>query len=371
MDVRDGDSEDIGQGTLECRGCGERFEIENGLPNLIYPRDLDESALSAQAFYDERPKYDYRPTAFRLGIWSITFGGKQARRMWAERLDVREGARVLEVAVGNGGNLPYFAEAVGKTGRLDGLDISSNNLLMARERARAGRIRAELVHGNASYLPYGADQFDAVISVGGFNDFGDKKRALEEMRRVARPGGKVVLMDEGLSPDREKTLLGRYILMCMKVFSNKPPVGFLPEAIDDLKVDWVYQGTFWVIEFRKKVPCPVGLAHSDLATTMGHVPAKELAELLGKVYFFRGLSADELERVRRVSREACFQTGEVIFREGSEADRFYIVLSGSVEVWKQKDLLAVHTAVGGHRVFRLPAKVEVVYDLYVGAEAAR
>jgi signal transduction histidine kinase len=36
----------------------------------------------------------------------------------------------------------------------------------------------------------------------------------------------------------------------------------------------------------------------------------------------------------------------VIFREGSEADRFYIVLSGSVEVWKQKDLLAVHTV--GH-----------------------
>ena len=35
------------------------------------------------------------------------------------------------------------------------------------------------------------------------------------------------------------------------------------------------------------------------------------------------------------------------------------------------DLLAVHTAVGGHRVFRLPAKVEVVYDLYGGAEAAR
>ena len=38
---------------------------------------------------------------------------------------------------------------------------------------------------------------------------------------------------------------------------------------------------FWeFIEFRKKVPCPVGLAHPDLATTMGHVPAKELAELL-------------------------------------------------------------------------------------------
>jgi signal transduction histidine kinase len=73
---------------------------------------------------------------------------------------------------------------------------------------------------------------------------------------------------------------------------------------------------------------------------------KELAELLKKVYFFRGLSAAELENIHLASHEACFQPGEVIFREGSEADRFYIVLSGAVEVWKQKDLLAVHTA--GH-----------------------
>ncbi len=73
---------------------------------------------------------------------------------------------------------------------------------------------------------------------------------------------------------------------------------------------------------------------------------KELAELLKKVYFFRGLSAAELENIHLASHEACFQPGEVIFREGSEADRFYIVLSGAVEVWKQKDLLAVHSA--GH-----------------------
>ena len=73
---------------------------------------------------------------------------------------------------------------------------------------------------------------------------------------------------------------------------------------------------------------------------------RELAELLKKVYFFRGLSAEELQSIHQVSHEACFQPGELIFREGAEADRFYIVLSGAVEVWKQHDLLAVHTA--GH-----------------------
>ncbi len=73
---------------------------------------------------------------------------------------------------------------------------------------------------------------------------------------------------------------------------------------------------------------------------------RELAELLKKVYFFRGLSGEELESIHLASHEACFQPGEVIFREGAEADRFYIVLAGAVEVWKGNDLLAVHTA--GH-----------------------
>ena len=71
-----------------------------------------------------------------------------------------------------------------------------------------------------------------------------------------------------------------------------------------------------------------------------------LFDFLKKVYFFRGLTDEEIERIQQVCHQASYPAGEVIFREGSEADRFYIVLEGAVEVWKDKDLLAVHTA--GH-----------------------
>jgi ubiquinone/menaquinone biosynthesis C-methylase UbiE len=172
--------------------------------------------------------------------------------MWAEKLEVHEGAHVLEVAVGNGYNLPFIADVIGENGRLAGLDISSNCLRVARERMLGRNIRTELVHGNATYLPYKSNVFDAVLSLGGFNNFSDKKRSLEEMHRVAKAGGKVVMEDEGLSPDRERTLLGKYILMCMKDFSSKPPLEHLPGAIEDLKLYWINQGTCWVIEFRKK-----------------------------------------------------------------------------------------------------------------------
>jgi len=68
-----------------------------------------------------------------------------------------------------------------------------------------------------------------------------------------------------------------------------------------------------------------------------------LSDFLKGVYFFRGLSDEEIERIQQVCHQAEYQAGEVIFQEGAQADRFYIVLEGSVEVWKGRELLAVHT----------------------------
>lgn len=54
--------------------------------------------------------------------------------------------------------------------------------------------------GNASYLPFPDGFFDAAYHFGGLNLFTDKKRALAEMTRVVKRGGKVVAADEGLAP---------------------------------------------------------------------------------------------------------------------------------------------------------------------------
>ncbi|MFP4364317.1 MAG: ATP-binding protein [Spirochaetia bacterium] len=69
--------------------------------------------------------------------------------------------------------------------------------------------------------------------------------------------------------------------------------------------------------------------------------------LLKDVYFFQDLNDHELSIIARSCKRELIKAGEIIFREGSEAERFFIVLSGAVEVWKdyfddQKDLLAVH-----------------------------
>jgi signal transduction histidine kinase len=69
--------------------------------------------------------------------------------------------------------------------------------------------------------------------------------------------------------------------------------------------------------------------------------------LLRDIYFFRGLTEEDLAKVAAVCREEHFKSGDMICREGSPADRFFIILEGAVEVWKdwgdpEADLLAVH-----------------------------
>ena len=70
-------------------------------------------------------------------------------------------------------------------------------------------------------------------------------------------------------------------------------------------------------------------------------------EFLKNVFFFKNLSDDEIKLVLAFCHEESFEPGKILFIEGSMADRFYIVLEGTVEVWKnysdpKPDLLGIH-----------------------------
>jgi len=74
---------------------------------------------------------------------------------------------------------------------------------------------------------------------------------------------------------------------------------------------------------------------------------KDLFSFLKKVYFFQELPDQQIKKIQQVCHQIEYNPGDILFEEGSKADRFYIVADGTVEVWKdyklpEKDLLAVH-----------------------------
>jgi ubiquinone/menaquinone biosynthesis C-methylase UbiE len=120
----------------------------------------------------------------------------RARRRALELLAVRDGESVLEVAVGTGLTFVEILRA-NPSGRSEGIDLTPAMLERARRRVARDvpSARCELSLGDAYQLPFAAEQFDAVYNAYMFDLLPqeDFARVLSEMRRVLKPGGRLVL----------------------------------------------------------------------------------------------------------------------------------------------------------------------------------
>ncbi len=107
----------------------------------------------------------------------------------AQAAGVAPGQKVLDVACGTGAATLAAAAIVGPGGQVTGLDANPEMLAVARR--KGGGIGWQ--EGAAEALPFGDESFDAVISQFGFMFFADRTKALKEMMRVLRPGGRLAV----------------------------------------------------------------------------------------------------------------------------------------------------------------------------------
>lgn len=134
------------------------------------------------------PKYD-RQIAL-MEKWLFKDG-----REW---IGARTSGNVLEVAIGTGRNLPFYPLEV----RLIGVDLSPEMLKIARRRADELGINIDLREGDAHQLAFADSSFDSVVCALSLCNIPDERRAVAEMKRVLRPGGRLLLLDHvrGSSP---------------------------------------------------------------------------------------------------------------------------------------------------------------------------
>jgi len=116
-------------------------------------------------------------------------------------------AAVLEVAPGPG----YQAIELARLGayRVTGLDVSHTFVELAGEAARRAGVTVAFRQGDVHELPFRADSFDLVICQAAFKNFTRPVRALDEMHRVLRPGGRAVIQD--LRADASRTDIEREV----------------------------------------------------------------------------------------------------------------------------------------------------------------
>lgn len=252
LESKKANGSEILSGYAVCRTCDKNYEIGYGLPNLVSPdaKELPEIDTKFRKQYEQiAASYDrtVRLMLLLFGIWE-PWARKQN---FVRPLQLKKGDSVLEVSAGTGSNLPIIAKQIGEEGSLFALDLSPGMLTVARDKVKRKGIRVNFALGNAAYLPYKDNSFDSVLHFGGINTFGEKDKAIAEMVRVAKPGARVVIGDEGLAPGKENTRLGRWLLKQNKLYAHKPPKELVPDNVNDFRIRWIWRGAFYVMEMSK------------------------------------------------------------------------------------------------------------------------
>jgi ubiquinone/menaquinone biosynthesis C-methylase UbiE len=126
----------------------------------------------------------------------LAMRNKQATR-YRKKLVPRATGRVLELGAGSGLNLPFYGRAVS---RLYALEPSPTLIGMARGKLRED-FPVEFLERSAEALPLPSGSIDTVVSTWTLCTIPDALKALREARRVLVPGGALIFVEHGHSPD--------------------------------------------------------------------------------------------------------------------------------------------------------------------------
>jgi len=141
------------------------------------------------------------------------------RRLVLAALAPEPGERVLDIGSGPGLMAAELAAAVGSEGRVDGIDISESMLAIAGEQQRpAGSAPITFALAHAGELPFADESFHAVLCTQVYEYVSDIDGALQQARRVLRPGGRIAILDtdwdsivwQSSDPERMRRVLGAW-----------------------------------------------------------------------------------------------------------------------------------------------------------------
>ncbi|HAD07515.1 MAG TPA: hypothetical protein DCE76_10205 [Anaerolineaceae bacterium] len=240
---------DLESGALCCTRCSRSYPVVRGIPHFITPEALTGSNGRFTRLYNWF-SWVYAPFS-RAALAFLGMNEDQARREILDRLDP-QGGRVLEVSIGPGVNLPYLIHRA-DVGEVYGLDISPGQIRRCQAYTQRKGWDVDLFLGNGEQLPFQGEAFHSVFHIGGINFFDDKRAAIEEMIRVAKPGTRILIADE-----TEKGARGyeRFLPGFKGSFKDRrevvtAPVDLVPAEMLERRIYEVWKGWMYCLEFRK------------------------------------------------------------------------------------------------------------------------
>jgi phosphatidylethanolamine/phosphatidyl-N-methylethanolamine N-methyltransferase len=174
------------------------FDLRSPGREEIIGSDAATRALSVTAVENDFVEKVYEKLA---SVYDFTFGPTlhPGRRHAIQKMKIRSGDRVLEVGVGTGINASLYPRDCAVVG----IDLSGSMLEKARERVwRKGIRNVRLMEMDAAEMKFANDGFDIVYAPYLISVVPDPVAVAREMRRVCKPGGRIIFLNHFRSPNR-------------------------------------------------------------------------------------------------------------------------------------------------------------------------
>ena len=155
------------------------------------PNKENKAKYVQETFNSIASNYDLMNKLMTIGM------DKSWRRLAVKRSELKEGGTGLDICCGTGMLTMEQARAAGSAGRITGLDFSENMIAVARQNIMDFEFKdsIQFIQGDAMSLPFEDNVFDCATVGWGLRNVPDIHKAVQEMARVIKPGGKVISLD--------------------------------------------------------------------------------------------------------------------------------------------------------------------------------
>ncbi|MBO4643357.1 MAG: methyltransferase domain-containing protein [Alphaproteobacteria bacterium] len=244
LEVTKSDGNEIIEGYLINKD-GYKYKITDGLPDMIYDEVYVGDSVFARNYYTGISEtYDeYLHITFDL----YKDSPENTRGFMVNLLELKDTDNVLEVSAGTGKDSEVILPKITK-GHLTLLDLTPAMLFKAQKNLEKFQ-NVDYVAGTALSLPFPDNYFDKLYCFTGVGHFPDRKRALKEMARVVKVGGRVVFSEKNIPLWLRDTTYGKICANNNPMFLQDAPLADIPVEARNLGIRWILGNVHYVVDY--------------------------------------------------------------------------------------------------------------------------